>query len=308
VSTSTQALVGAELKPALLEAGILRETSVQGLYQRSALFESVVRGFESVIHQAGIDHGGYEPLVYLAPIIPRDTFVRTDYLRSFPDLLGSVDVFHGGDAEHADLLRVAEEGGDWSRSLAPSEVTMSSAACHTLYPEFAGTLPVGGRQVELQGFCFRHEPSPDPVRMQSFRMHEFLHVGSEASALEHRRTWVERAVDLLTGLGLPVDTVVANDPFFGRAGRLLARNQRDETLKFELVVPVTSEENPTAIASANYHLDHFSEPFDIKTADGGEAHSTCTAFGLERTALALFATHGIDAERWPAEVRDRLWP
>ena len=219
-----------------------------------------------------------------------------------------MDVFHGGDAEHAELLRVAEEGGDWSRLLEPSEVAMSSAACHTLYPEFSGTLPEGGRRVELQGYCFRHEPSPDPVRMQSFRMHEFLHVGTEESALEHRETWVPRAIALLTDLGLPVEQVVANDPFFGRAGRLLARNQRDETLKWELVVPVSSAENPTAIASANYHLDHFSEPFGITTADGREAHSTCTAFGLERTALALLATHGIDPELWPSEVRDRLWP
>jgi seryl-tRNA synthetase len=302
------ALVGPQLRDALLEQGVLRLTSVAGLYQRSAVFESIIRGFEQVIHQAGIDHGGYEPLVYLAPITPRDTLVRTDYLRSFPDLLGSVDVFHGDDADHAELLRVAEEGGDWSRALSPSEVTMSSAACHTLYPEFSGTLPAGGRRVELQGFCFRHEPSPDPARMQIFRMHEFLHVGSEDSAIEHRETWIPRAVKLLTDLGLPVEVVVANDPFFGRAGRLLARNQRDETLKFELVVPVTSIENPTAIASANYHLDHFAEPFGITTHDGAEAHSTCTAFGLERTALALLATHGLDPEEWPADVRDQLWP
>lgn len=306
--TATSTLVGPDLKDALLEAGLLKTTGVTGLYQRSSRFEGIIRAFEALLTREGAEHSGYDELVYLAPVIPRDTFVRTDYLRSFPDLLGSVNVFHGGDKEHAELLRVAEEGGDWSQGLAASEVTMSSAACHTLYPEFSGTLPEGGRQVELQGFCFRHEPSEDPVRMQSFRMHEFLHVGTEESALEHRETWLERQHALLTRLGLPVEKVVANDPFFGRAGRLLARNQREETLKFEMVVPVTSTEKPTAIASANYHLDHFSEPFGITTADGREAHSTCTAFGMERTALALLATHGLDADTWPGEVRDQLWP
>ena len=70
----------------------------------------------------------------------------------------------------------------------------------------------------------------------------------------------------------------------------------------------TAPELPPANATANDHLDHFSEPFSITTADGRQAHSTCTAFGMERTALALFATHGLDPDGWPSEVRDRLWP
>ena len=291
----------------MLERGLIgsrRSTACTGVRASSRTWS---RGLEGVIHRAGAEHGGYEPLVHLAPVISRETFVRTDYLRSFPDLLGSVDVFRGGDEHHAELMRIAEEGGDWSRMLSPSEVTMSSAACHTIYPSMSGTLPQGGRYVELQGYCFRHEPSPDLARMQSFRMHEFLHAGTESSALEHREAWLVRATDLLTRLGLPVEKVVANDPFFGRAGRLLARNQRSETLKFELVVPVTSTENPTAIASGNYHLDHFAEPFDIRTPDGEGAHSTCSAFGMERTVLALFATHGLDVDSWPAEVRGELW-
>ena len=30
--------------------------------------------------------------------------------------------------------------------------------------------------------------------------------------------------------------------------------------------------------------------------------------GLERIALALLSRHGLDPARWPADVRDKLWP
>ncbi|MCB0956694.1 MAG: hypothetical protein KDB12_11115, partial [Ilumatobacter sp.] len=72
--------------------------------------------------------------------------------------------------------------------------------------------------------------------------------------------------------------------------------------------PVFGEEHPTACASINYHQDHFGELFHIHTSGGAVAHSSCVGFGLERCAVALFATHGTDADRWPAAVRERLWP
>jgi seryl-tRNA synthetase len=109
-------------------------------------------------------------------------------------------------------------------------------------------------------------------------------------------------------VGLDVRPVVANDPFFGGAGRVMGASQREQTLKYELVVPITSAESPTAIASCNYHLDHFGRAFDIRTADGEIAHTACVGFGLERIALALFTTHGYDPGTWPASVRRVLGP
>jgi hypothetical protein len=37
------------------------------------------------------------------------------------------------------------------------------------------------------------------------------------------------------------------------------------------------------------------------------AHTACVGFGEERIVLALLRTHGFDPERWPVEVRKRLW-
>ncbi len=102
--------------------------------------------------------------------------------------------------------------------------------------------------------------------------------------------------------------MAANDPFFGRAGRLLAGAERDDELKLEMVVPFHDDRPPVAIASSNLHLDHFGQDFGIRTPRGAVAHSTCFAFGIERVTLALFRRHGLDPSTWPTPVHRRLWP
>ena len=290
----------------LLEAGLLRQTAVDGVYHRSGIFEGVVRAVEALVSTAGGDQAAHR--FYFPPVMPRSSFELTDYLRSFPDLIGAVQSFVGSDQDHAALLALAESRGDWSQALTSTEVMLTSAACHPLYETLTGTLPAGGVRFEVQGYCFRHEPSLDPARMQSFRQHEFVYVGDEDGAVNHRDMWLERGLKVLSALGLPVYSVVANDPFFGRAGRILAANQRETALKYEIVCPITSVLKPTAITSANCHLDHFGAPFGISTSDGRPAHSACIGFGLERITLALLQRHGLDPAGWSRGVRDQLWP
>ncbi|GAB3392759.1 amino acid--[acyl-carrier-protein] ligase [Humibacter soli] len=295
-----------EFRDELISGGILAATGVDGLYHRSGVFERIVRGIEDYVSRAGAAEGAEQ--YFFPPITAKDAFERTDYVRSFPDLLGAIEIFRGGDAEHAEMLREFEAGEDWTRSLVPADVVMASAACHPLYARLTGVVPEEGKRYEVQGYCFRHEPSIDPTRMQSFRMHEFVYVGDATGSLEHRARWLDRAVDLLTGLGLDVGVEEANDPFFGRAGRMLAANQRAGAAKYEVTCAVSSTQVLTAIASANYHETHFGDAFDIRSADGEVARSACAAFGLERIALALLRRHSLDVAAWPAEVRARLWP
>jgi len=99
---------------------------------------------------------------------------------------------------------------------------------------------------------------------------------------------------------------VANDPFFGRTGKLLATSQREETLKFELLVPIASKDSPTACVSFNYHRDLFGRAWKIETATGEVAHTACVGFGVERITLALFRHHGFAIGDWPRQVRDAL--
>ena len=118
---------------------------------------------------------------------------------------------------------------------------------------------------------------------------------------------MDRGVEMMKAVGLDVTIDIANDPFFGRAGKMLANNQRDQNLKFELLIPVTSTTNPTACMSFNYHQDAFGQKWGLNLDNGDVAHTACVGFGLERIALALFAHHGLDVKKWPAKVVETLW-
>ena len=294
-----------ELRDRLLDAELLYPTGVEGLYARSEIYQGILNAVDAMVHRWG--SGLEATMVYLPPVLSRTTFDSTNYLQSFPDLMGSVHVFRGNDRDHAELLRRVEADGDWPALLEPGEVVLSSAACHALYPMCSGRLPAGGRRYEVSGFCFRHEPSTDPARMQAFNMHEVVYVGDPDEAQRHRDEGLAHGLDLLRGLGLEVTPIPANDPFFGRLGSALAAGQLEEELKLEGVSPIYSPEHPTAIMSANCHRDHFGLPFGIETDSGEVAHSACVAFGVDRIAVALLARHGFDPADWPGPVRAQLF-
>ena len=297
---------GVSFREELVGAGILVPTASDGIYGRSFLYEDVVAAVERLVVAAAASEGAVS--YRFPPVMPRLVLERTGYLSSFPDMIGTVSTFTGDNADHKKLMEMAQSGGDWTALLQAADVSLCPAVCHPLYPTLAGTLPEGGSRYDVYGWCFRHEPSLDPARMQAFRQHDLVYVGNAEQASQHRDRWLQLGVEILGSLGLVTDTVVANDPFFGRVGRILAENQRSETLKFEIVTPINSVEQPTAIASANCHLDHFGEPFGIVTADGEVAHSCCFGFGLDRITLALLRTHGLNPGDWPAAARNRLWP
>jgi seryl-tRNA synthetase len=288
----------------LFDAGLLIPSGVRGVYGLTETFETVVEHFDAYVTRVGKTTN--PEVIRFPPLLTRRNYARTDHLETFPNLMGSVHSFLGNERELQGLIEAKQAGGDWSAKLGETEVMMTPAVCYPLYGTATGTLPPGGRTVDLRGFVFRHEPSDDPARLQIFRMHEYVRLGTPEEALTHRDWWLKRGEEILRSTGLDVKPVVANDPFFGRGGRVMAATQREQELKYELVVPVTSEEKPTAVASSNYHLDHFGIPFGIRTADGAVAHSACVGFGLERVALALFKTHGYDPDDWPADVRNVL--
>ncbi|MCC0804641.1 amino acid--[acyl-carrier-protein] ligase [Methylobacterium sp. W2] len=291
----------------LFDQGLLIRTGVDGLYGRSGDFESVVEAVDRIATRLGAGDGA-ESLRF-PPGMSRPAFERSGYLKGFPNLAGTIHCFCGNDADHARLLACIEAGTDWTGGQAASEIVLTPAACYPLYPVAAarGALPEGGLLFDLQSYCFRHEPSLEPTRMQMFRMREYVRMGSPDQVLAFRELWLERGTAMMRELGLPIAVDPANDPFFGRAGRMLANNQRAQGLKFELNVPVNSEDKPTACLSFNYHQDHFGMIWDIRQADGEVAHTACVGFGLERITLALLRHHGLDITAWPDAVRDRLW-
>ncbi len=290
----------------LIAKGLLIETGVDGLYGRSGAFEDVVSRFDQLISRFG-DMDGAE-VIRFPPGMNRALFEKSGYMNGFPQLAGTIHSFEGNDRQHADLLDKQAKGDDWTALQKATDIVLTPAACYPLYPVVArrGTLPVNGGLYDLNSYCFRHEPSQETTRMQMFRMREYVRIGSPEDVTAFRATWLDRASALVGQLGLPFHLDVANDPFFGRAGKLMASSQRDQKLKFELLIPVESTEKPTACLSFNYHQDHFGALWDIRTSTGEIAHTACVGFGMERVTLALFKHHGLDTAAWPAAVRHAL--
>jgi seryl-tRNA synthetase len=290
----------------LLGAGLLISMGVDGLYGRSGLFERVVEGINAAVAKVG-DPDAPEVMRF-PPGIGKWQLEQSGYLNSSPQLVGTVHSFAGSDADHRAMLDTLARGSDWTAGQRTTQVALAPAACYGVYPAVAarGRLPEQGALVDCYTWCFRHEPSIDPARLQMFRQREHVRLGSKDQALAFRETWKARGQAIMASLGLPFEVDVANDPFFGRTGRLLAASQREESLKFELLVPIHAQEHPTACVSFNYHRDLFGRAWKIETSSGEAAHTACVGFGVERITLALFKHHGFAVERWPAKVRDVL--
>lgn len=293
-----------EFRQSLLDKGLLIAGGAAGVYHRSFAFERIIRGVESYASAAGQDVPRRQ--LYLSPLMDRSVLVGSGYLTSFPNLVGVLSSFMRPERDLLALVQRVEAGEEWADMLSPNELALCGAACHNLYPMLTGSVvPFTGILYEVQSMCFRHEPSHDPARMQSFSMREFVYVGTEAGAFDHRELWLRRGSALLSDLGLAVEVVPANDPFFGRAGKLIGDAQRKNEAKFEIVAEITSS-TPGAISSGNYHGDHFGRAFDFALPDGTSAYTACFGFGLERISLALLFRHGLDVTDWPRVVRDKL--
>jgi seryl-tRNA synthetase len=298
----------AEFLAELLGAGFLIESGVSGIYGRGEDFERIRCGFDARVSAAAAAEGP-EQLTF-PPLLPREQLERIRYLTSFPHLAGSVFAFEGDEEQASEQEQRAARHEDWSEYQRMTDLVLAPAACHPVYPAIAarGKLAPGGVTVDTGGdaYVFRHEPSGDPTRLQMFHMRELVRVAEPDAVAEWRERWRDRSVELLRSVGLDAGLDVASDPFFGQSGQFLADRQRAQELKFEVLVQVAGPE-PTAVASSNYHQDHFASIYGIEVdAPDPTAHTACVAFGLERITLALLREHGLDLDAWPAAVRAEL--
>lgn len=278
--------------------GLLISTPVPGVYIRSGLYEDVVNALTAMISRFRDPH---VEVLRFPPIMSRTQLERSGYLKSFPHFLGCVCYL----PEHG--VKSALVKTEWTDDLESTELVLSPAACYPVYPLAAnrGAVPENGLTFDVASDCFRREPSNDIDRLQSFRMREYVRIGTPSQIDGFRKIWMMLAQDILDDLELPCSIEHASDPFFDGDDR--ATRQIEHGLKFELLIPIKSAEKPTACMSFNYHRDHFGKAWNLKLSDDTPAHTGCVAFGMDRLALALFTIHGSDVASWPKKVRSRLW-
>jgi seryl-tRNA synthetase len=288
-----------------LGRALFAPTGSNGVHARTALFETAIEALSTLItaHREADTE-----VLRFAPVMSRHQVEKSGYLHGFPHLLGCVCGLQGDEAEiHAAVGRF-NGGEDWTDALRATDLVLTPAACYPLYPLAAarGAVPAGALKFDVESYCFRREATHEIDRFQAFRMREFVCMGSPRQAFDFRSRWLARAQAIADALALPYRIAPASDPFFGRAAKLIAQSQVEQSLKFEMLIAVRSAAQPTACMSFNCHRDHFASTWGLHTEDGEVAHTACVAFGMDRLALALFATHGLDLARWPQRTRRSL--
>jgi seryl-tRNA synthetase len=284
---------------------LFRSTGVNGVYGRTEVFEKVVDGLSNFI--SSYRERDAEVLRF-PPVINRAHIEKAGYLHSFPNLIGAVSCLCGDEREiRAAVDRPAEDGG-WTAALTATDLVLTPAACYHIYPLVAGRgrIPANGLLFDVACDCFRHEPSQNVDRLQSFRMREYVRLGSSQQASDFRDSWIKRGQEMADRLGLKHSVAPASDPFFGRAAKLMADSQIEQALKFELLIAVRSDEQPTACMSFNCHRDHFGVKWKLRDRAGDVIHTACAAFGMDRLALAMFAAHGTEIRDWPKSVKEAI--
>ncbi|MEV2264980.1 class-II aminoacyl-tRNA synthetase family protein [Nonomuraea africana] len=201
---------------------------------------------------------------YAPPVISLDVVKKTGYDQLFPHLLGTVATAS-------------------ARSGTP--LALTPAACHHVYPEISGKSISFPHIRGVEADCFRNESTSEPGRLLSFRMLEFVFVGTPDECSAWYESSVPLALSVFNALDIPVSVEDAFDPFFGRGARLLANSQLEEGVKKEFISHATGPAGQ-AVASVNLHGDHMTSSFDISDTSGRRLHSCCIGFGLDRTALA----------------------
>ncbi|MEO3777816.1 aminoacyl--tRNA ligase-related protein [Micromonospora sp. B11E3] len=286
-----------------MPAASLIPTEVSGVGVLNSAFEAVVDALRSSL--LGFAEPEDTQAFHVPPVISRALLERLGYVDAFPNLLGTLHTFVGDNRRWRAIqaARLAD-GAPWHSEQTISDVVALPATCYHLYPLVADQTLAQPVTMTAEASCYRHEGSSELGRLRSFRMREIVRIGGPDGVPAWRDEWLARARTWFDGLGLKVSVETATDPFFGDAARMMAPRQRQEELKWELRADLGTGQ-AQAIASANYHKDHFGGLFDIRM-DGGVAHTACAAFGLERIVLALIAAHGESPARWPASVRGSL--
>src|SRR5579875_2946767 len=95
------------LRDRLIEAGILVDTGEDGLYGRSAIFEDIVERLNQAITLLGADQ--HAEVLRFPPAMRRRDFEDSEYLKSFPNLAGTIHSFQGNDAGHRRLLSALDQ-------------------------------------------------------------------------------------------------------------------------------------------------------------------------------------------------------
>jgi seryl-tRNA synthetase len=231
--------------------------------------------------------------------LPVHALQRVDYLRSFPHQAtfpmrlapdeANLAAFRDDPLDALGQVALTQTG--------PVTEVLTPAACYHLYHTHQGQELEAPLYLTTKNTCFRAESHYEPLRRQwTFTMREIVCLGPADAVAAFLGQARQAAGALLGALDIPVDWLIATDPFFQPAANPHYLMQRVSPSKNEATY------GTLAIASANLHHDHFGEAFGISIG-GGPAHSACLAFGIERWLYAIMDRYGEEPGNWPSVAK-----
>ncbi|MEM2300067.1 MAG: aminoacyl--tRNA ligase-related protein, partial [Candidatus Hadarchaeales archaeon] len=184
---------------------------------------------------------------------------------------------------------------------------LAPAQCEPFYQQFSGKivkmeeLPV--KQFDRSGWTYRWEGGgvEGLTRVQEFQRIEAIMLGKPEDIRKIRDEMVERSVALAEELGMEWRVKVAT-PFYLREGS--EGEVGAATYDLEVFLPYNQEW--LEVGSYNVHGNKFAKSFRIKEARGREVWTGCCGFGTNRWVVGFLAQHGMEMEKWPKIVRDRV--
>src|ERR1700722_4374175 len=177
---------------------LLLPSGIDGVYARTALFEQAVTGLSTLISRF---RDADTEVLRFPPVMSRRQVEKSGYLKSFPHFLGCVSCLGGEEADVRATAERREAGEDWTGALGAVALVLS--------------LPASGLFFDGACDCFRREPSKMLDRLQSFRMREYVCIGTPAQVEDFRKRWLSRAQSIAGQLGLNCGIDTASAPFFG---------------------------------------------------------------------------------------------
>lgn len=164
----------------------------------------------------------------------------------------------------------------------------------------------------LGGWTWRRE-QPEELdgifRAVEFARVEHVWLGTPDQSRDIRNGMRDSVVDLLTELGLSVQTVVGEPcmPLKTIEDRRKAATSPDDVPVIDIELRVRPPRSPSAITPQDFDEvggctiegDHHLSSFDIGQDDGESLSSGCCGIGLNRVAIGFLFQHGFVRSNWP---------
>lgn len=275
----------------------------KGLVAFGGQFLKLYRDLDNLVIKWALELSAKE---YQYPdLISLDTLQQFNYLSEFPQhLMLTAPLKQEQELleNYSNGIKHTEDFSSFSKeSMSQPKLVNKLAVCPHVYKQYEGkrldeTQPV---VITTVGKCKRYEHKAFNYfeRLLDFSMREIVIIGTTEDVLRIREQLLEKVSRLIERLAVSAKIVVASDPFFTAEYSRMKLLQQKFQLKYELLLPL-EKNHEFSVASFNYHGDHFSKSFNIRSKKGEFLTTGCIAFGLERFIYGL-----LEQNRYLREIK-----